>query len=105
MPNVLQLLAGRDDNADVPSMPSAIITLPSSENISFTPAPKHPLMEYQPEDASGSAKAHQWNPAGADLLDIAVPFGVFLAPNTCEAAEASAIQKHASTNGAKVRCY
>ena len=104
MPNVLQVLDVRGTAGGtavrVASVPRAIIALPSSENTSFTPAPQRPFVEYQPDDVSGDAKAHRWNPSGADVLDIPVPFGVFLAPRE----EASDIQRHTRSNGARVRC-
>lgn len=104
LPQVLQLLAvdrGVVNTGSVPSIPSAIIVLPSSDNASFSPAPVNPLMEYQPGPAAGPAKIHNWNPGGAEVLDIAVPFGVFLAPSE----DVSVIQKHTRSNGVRVSSH
>lgn len=91
-----------DREADfLPSLPSAIIALPSTENVSFSPAPTNPLKEFQPGPATGPEKIHNWNPGGADLLDIAVPFGFFLAPRD----EAAKIQSHTENNALRVRSH
>lgn len=96
LPAVLRMLAVDRDTDGVPSIPSSIIVLPSAENSSFSPAPVRPLVDFQP---TSEAKTHSWNPRGAEVLDIAVPFGVFLAPRE----EAPVIEKHTKANGARVR--
>jgi hypothetical protein len=98
LPDVMKLLAVGNEEGVQQSVPAAIIALPSSENATFSPAPINPLEEYQPEE--GPARRHVWNTGGQDLLKIAVPFGVFLAPRE----EAAVIRNFSKSNAVRVRC-
>lgn len=96
LPALLRLIrtsTGSEGSA-VSNIPQSVITLPAPTSRPFTPGPVNPLSMYYPPSATQIG----WNPAGLDLIDLALPCGVFLAPDDL----ADGYRKQAQQNNRRV---
>lgn len=97
LPALLQMIspATGAEGSTVTYIPRSIITLPAPTTQPFAPGPKSPLSLYYPSNASTT---QFWNPGGTSLIDLAIPRGVFLAPED----RASEYREQAQHNNRRV---
>lgn len=99
LPALLRLIhtSTGSEGSSASNIPQSVITLPAPTSLPFAPAPINPLSMYYPPSELQFMPA--WNPSGLNLTDLALPCGVFLAPEDL----ADEYREHAQQNNRRVR--